>query len=226
MSLKSWLSPALYSDLKSLRSSAAKVLRSVRQRLRFQKLPNGTELKINLGCGALAREHWINIDGVPLNSNTLALDLRNPLLIADGAAQHIHCEHFLEHLTLEDGKQLLRECFRILRSGGTLRLILPDAEKYLRAYVNDDAAFFERLKNLGNPSVPFQSPIEIINQMFRMGNDHLHAWDEKSLRYYLGQVGFVEIQRSHQHDSAVKFNIDGVDDWRELESIYLNMKRF
>ena len=225
MSVKTWLSPALHSDLKLLNRTFTKVLRSIRQRLRSQSLPSGTELKINLGCGALAREGWVNIDGLPLNSNTLALDLRNPLPIADGAAQHIHCEHFLEHLTLEDGKQLLGECYRVLQSGGTLRLILPDAEKYLRAYAADDAAFFERLKNLGNPSVPFQSPIEIINQMFRMGNDHLYAWDERSLRYYLVQAGFVEIERSHQHDTAVKFNIDGVDDWRDWESIYLNMKR-
>ncbi|RMF27281.1 MAG: hypothetical protein D6765_07785 [Bacteroidetes bacterium] len=139
-----------------------------------------------------------------------------------GVARHIHCEHFLEHLSQEDAIRFLGECHRLLEPGGSLRLILPDAEKYLRAYANRNLAFFEPLSRLGNAQRPFRTPMEIINQMFRMGGDHLFAWDYETLALYLREVGFARVEPSSLHDVPEEFDIDGKDAWRVHESLYLN----
>jgi hypothetical protein len=66
-----------------------------------------------------------------------------------GSVQHVHCEHFLEHLERRDSLELLTECHRVLDSAGTMRIIVPDSEKYMRAYVADDQEFFAPLVHLG-----------------------------------------------------------------------------
>lgn len=68
-------------------------------------------------------------------------DLRNHLELKSGSVRHIHCEHVLEHLERDEAARFLRECRRVLVAEGTLRLILPDGEKYLRAYAVEDALF-------------------------------------------------------------------------------------
>jgi SAM-dependent methyltransferase len=223
--LKRFLSPALRADLRQWQAASANVLRSLRRSLLPPKLPKTPGIKLNLGCGPLGRPGWLNVDGFPVDRSVVELDLRNPLPLGDGLAKHIHCEHFLEHLHPQDGLQLLSECFRVLAPGGSLRLILPDAGKYMHAYVAGDQDFFYKLRNIGSPSVPFAAPIELVNQSFRMGGAHLYGWDEFSLRLHLERIGFTAIKRSFPHDIAAEFDIDGDDDWREVESIYLNAQR-
>ncbi len=190
-------------------------------RPKLSNLAGRKGLKLNIGCGPLSFKGWVNIDFESF-PGVYHHDARDPIPLADGSARHIHCEHFLEHLTQEDAVRFLRECHRLLEPGGSLRLILPDAGKYLRAYANEERAFFEPLSHLGNAARPFRTPMEIINQMFRMGGDHLFAWDFQTLALYLREVGFSHIEPSAHHDVAEEFDIDGEDAWRPHESLYLD----
>ena len=45
------------------------------------------------------------------------------------------------------------------------------------AYARRDAEFFDAMRQLGNAAEPFETDIEVVNQAFRMGGDHLFAWD-------------------------------------------------
>ena len=219
------LSPAIRADLQQLKAAMIAVTRTLRSSFKRMKKPVGSGLKVNLGCGPLGRAGWINVDGYPIDNTVLGLDLRNPLPFSDGFASHIHCEHFLEHLEFDQALRLMGECYRILQPGGSMRLILPDGGKYLKAYAEHDAAFFDRLKNIGNPSRSLLTPMEIINQSFRMGGAHRFAWDEETLRCYLTLAGFVDVVVTEPNQIAAELAIDGTDSWRRDESIYLNMRR-
>ena len=176
---------------------------------------------MNLGCGNLGQEGWINIDRTT-DSGIYYHDLRNLLPLESGCARHIHCEHFLEHLTYAYAKKLLKECYRMLEDGGTLRLIVPDAEKYLSAYCENNEEFFDQLKHLGGTAEAYKTKMEIINQMFRMDNDHNFAWDYATLELALKEAGFSTVQRSAKGETGAEYNIDGDDWWRTLESVYVN----
>ncbi len=180
-----------------------------------------TNLFVNLGCGSLGRKGWINIDRCP-SKDVYYADLSRGIPLRAGQARHIHCEHFLGFLDYATAKRFLAECHRVLSAGGSLRLILPDAAKYIRAYCQNDRSFFDRLPHLGGHVEPLRTRMEIINQSFRMGGDYKFAWDFETLSAALQEAGFVRVEESRLHDVPAELDIDGEDWWRPFESLYVN----
>jgi predicted SAM-dependent methyltransferase len=181
------------------------------------------EILVNLACGWHVVPGWVNLDISPTRPGVIYYDAHKPMPFESHSVSHIHSEHFLEHLEYRHALGLLRECHRVLRPGGTLRLIVPDAEKYFRAYVENDQAFFQASRMLGDPPEPFETRAQIINQMFRMANAHKFAWDFETLELVLSRIGFSAIARSSAHDTP--HDIDGTEDWRMRESLYLNVTK-
>jgi len=184
-----------------------------------------TNLLLNVGCGDIIREEWVNIDHYPRSTSVFYFNAINPIPIETYTVSHIHAEHFLEHLQYWDAVSFIAECYRVLKIGGTMRIIVPDAEKYMRAYVYDDITFFGQLKNLGGTSEPLPTKGAICNQMFRMDGSHRFAWDFETLAHVIQQIGFRKIQKSCHNDSSSPHCIDGQDWWRPVESLYVNLIR-
>ena len=44
--------------------------------------------------------------------------------------------HVLEHFSKEDGVKLMQECFRVLKPGGIIRIVVPDLERIARGYLD------------------------------------------------------------------------------------------
>jgi predicted SAM-dependent methyltransferase len=109
---------------------------------RLRSLVPGTEpLRLNLGCGARHHPAWLNLDVVPQSPDVHQHDLRDPLPFNDGSCGAVYCSHVLEHFARADAPPFLRECHRVLRSGGMLRVVVPDLETIARLYVRHlDAA--------------------------------------------------------------------------------------
>lgn len=93
---------------------------------------------LNLGCGVsfLRSQNWINVDWQSNSKSVKRHNLLTKLPWTKSEFELVYSSHLIEHLTTEDARELLRECFRILTPGGTLRLSLPDFEEMARAYVN------------------------------------------------------------------------------------------
>lgn len=178
-------------------------------------------LLVNLGCGQTPMAGWVNIDLDPRKGAYFA-DFTRGIPLRNGAVRHIHCEHLLEHFDYAMAPAFLKECVRVLEDGGWLRLIVPDAEKYLCAYCQNDSAFFEALKYLGGRSEPLRTRIEIVNQVFRMEGVHKFAWDFETLSMVLKEAGFAKVEQSRFGDITPDLNIDLTDFWRPIESLYVN----
>jgi hypothetical protein len=159
------------------------------------KLLNVRELSVHLGCGSRIFAGWVNVDAFPGKGVDLVWDLRVRLPFRDNTAKMIYSEHVLEHLYKPDAVKLLSECIRILQPGGMLRVGVPDAAAYIQAYAKRESAFFKELEHLGGAVEPLSSPIDVINQMFRMGGHHLFAWDLQSLSALLTKIGFHNVTR-------------------------------
>jgi hypothetical protein len=84
----------------------------------------------------------------------------------------------------------------VLDHGGSLRLIVPDLEKYVIAYARADYAFFQSFRFLGGAVEPLETKGAVCNQMFRMGGSHKFAWDFETLRQAARDCGFSEVSRS------------------------------
>lgn len=65
------------------------------------------------------------------------VDITKPLPFPDNSVDSIFCEEVIEHLSKSAAEKMLRECFRILKPGGTVRISTPDLD-YFAARLNGD----------------------------------------------------------------------------------------
>jgi predicted SAM-dependent methyltransferase len=94
--------------------------------------PSRGPTRLHIGCGQQAIAGWINIDNQGLPGVDQVLDVRHGLPFADVAT--IYAEHFLEHISLEDGLAFLVECRRVLSEDGVLRLSTPSLDWVLTTH--------------------------------------------------------------------------------------------
>jgi SAM-dependent methyltransferase len=95
--------------------------------------------KINFGSGPYPLAGWINVDIDPAGRPDVVADLCRPLPFASGVADFIHTEDFLAQLDPIPLREFLRECRRILKPGGAMRVLTPDLARFARMYLEDPA---------------------------------------------------------------------------------------
>ncbi|NUO62200.1 MAG: methyltransferase domain-containing protein [Gemmatimonadaceae bacterium] len=164
----------------------------------------GTGLSVNVGCGPFGAPGWVNLDLADMPNLSLRYDTRRALPLTDGSADRIRCEHFFEHLDpSEEAPAFLRSCHRALRPGGMLRIVVPDAGRYLLAYASrDNAAWRELGWDLDNLPPDLGSPMGIINHVFRQGEEHRYAYDADTLIEFVRSAGFSDVRQTAFGESA------------------------
>ena len=90
---------------------------------------------VNIGCGSMFHPAWVNLDSNPVDPAVRRWDVRRGLPFGDGEVDACYASHVLEHLPRDRALLLLAECRRALRSGGILRLVVPDLEAIARHYL-------------------------------------------------------------------------------------------
>lgn len=90
---------------------------------------------LNLGCGQTYHEDWVNVDFQPQPPHVLGYDLSLGVPFSDDLFDVVYHSHIIEHFPRETAAAFLRECWRVLRPGGILRLAAPDLEGAARAYL-------------------------------------------------------------------------------------------
>lgn len=98
-----------------------------------------TTVKLNLGCGLDIREGYINIDVRKVHPKILVLDLEKELLkpFPDNSAEEIIAKDFIEHLSWRIVEDFLRDCYRVLKSGGRMYIQVPDLEAIAKKVILD-----------------------------------------------------------------------------------------
>jgi len=92
---------------------------------------------VNLGCGPVYVDspEWLNFDYAPTSRAVRRANLLGRLPVPDGVADLVYASHFLEHVPRERVSAVLMECWRVLRPGGVVRLVVPDLENMAREYL-------------------------------------------------------------------------------------------
>jgi predicted SAM-dependent methyltransferase len=129
-------------------------------------------LRLNLGCGEQTPAGWVNVDnavgarvvrmpGMSILARQLKLfrtswndsifihDLRRPLPWSAHSVDCIYSSHTLEHLTREEGLFVMRECHRVLKPGGIVRIVVPDLQAFVSRYLSGEFQADRFVENLG-----------------------------------------------------------------------------
>lgn len=143
---------------------------------------------LHLGSGPERLAGWINIDlYFPAE---LCLDLTRPLPLPDACADAIYSQHFIEHITKPQSAQLVRECARVLKPGGWLRLSTPDLAHHVRLWE-------EQVAQGGDTAA---AAADGLNDIMRL-HDHLYIYDEAALCALFAEAGLTEVQRARPQES-------------------------
>jgi predicted SAM-dependent methyltransferase len=184
---------ALLNDLRERRDEY------IAAQVRRLGLEGARQLKLNIGSGRYPLDSWINIDARPAD---LRLNLTWALPFADGAAQWVRMSHVLEHLYYPgEAEHVLREVRRVLAPDGAVRIVVPDIEKWLRAYAADDAHFFEdhKRRRRVNPRTRLEAFLYYAGagaEPAKFLSAHKFGYDFETLDHLLRRVGFAAVERS------------------------------
>ncbi|NMG11522.1 SAM-dependent methyltransferase [Brasilonema sp. UFV-L1] len=91
--------------------------------------------KLNLGCGDRYSTSWINIDFNSSQPEIISHNLLQPLPFPDNSIDVVYNSHIIEHFSREDAETVTKECFRVLKPNGILRIVVPNLEQTCREYL-------------------------------------------------------------------------------------------
>ncbi|MDW7711231.1 MAG: methyltransferase domain-containing protein [Deferrisomatales bacterium] len=148
--------------------------------------------RLHLGCGGVRLDGWVNVDAEK-NPGVVdvVVDLRYGVPLPEASCGFVYCEHFLEHLDVADGVQILRECRRVLDPGGILRVAMPSLDVILeRAY----RGTWREQEWLQLPGLSFiRTRAEMLNIAFRWWG-HRWLYDREELHRRLREAGFGSVE--------------------------------
>lgn len=90
---------------------------------------------LNLGCGSRFHPDWINVNYTATGPGVIVADLGKGVPFPEQSFDVVYHSHLLEHFSKTGAPEFLKECFRVLRPGGVIRIAVPDLETIARNYL-------------------------------------------------------------------------------------------
>jgi len=182
------------------------IKRKIRTPLIIRRINNSKGLvKLVIGAGNKYLEGWYNFDLRSKSPQVYYLDVTKRFPLKDQSTDLILCEHLIEHLSFDEGQNMLNEFYRILKTGGKVRISTPDLKRVVSLYgkINGPEAeyirwitnFVPELKDKHRDTYQFA-----INNAFHNWG-HRFLYDEALLRNSLEQNRFRNVKRFNYRES-------------------------
>jgi predicted SAM-dependent methyltransferase len=126
-----------YRKLKELRKNLKLQISFLKRRFIAPALPKNHDGKIllHIGCGKKNSPEFINIDAQPFAHIHIVTDnLASLSDFSDESVDLIYMCHVLEHIKRSELEDVLVEMKRTLKTGGVLRLSVPDFDQLIKVY--------------------------------------------------------------------------------------------
>jgi len=85
----------------------------------------------------------------------------------------------------EELPAFLRDCRRVLKPGGVLRIVVPDAGRYLKAYCAPDLSGFRELRVPDPFPADLPTRMDVVNHIFHQWHEHRWGYDFETLTHRL-----------------------------------------
>lgn len=119
-------------------------------------------------------------------------DATQNIPLPDESVELVYSSHMIEHLDRDEASRFLNEAKRILKSGGIIRLAVPDIKKKVEAYLfNNDADAFIESTYMCIPRP--RSAAQKLRMALVGSRHHLWMYDGKSLSGLLQRHGFAQV---------------------------------
>lgn len=89
---------------------------------------------LNVGCGSKFHKDWVNLDMTSNSTDVIAANLLNGIPFPDKSFDVVYHSQVLEHIPKEKAYNFIKECFRVLKPDGIIRVVVPDLENIVDEY--------------------------------------------------------------------------------------------
>ena len=162
--------------------------------------------KLQLGSSENVLDGWLCTDLHPPDPRVVFLDASCRFPFEDSTFDYIYSEHMIEHLPYEQGLAMLKECNRVLKNRGRIRIATPDLRVVAglcASELNEDQQrYLEWATREFLPEGRSDRPAFVVNNLFRAWG-HQFLYDEPLLRDALTDAGFTDIRRCEIQESDV-----------------------
>lgn len=161
-------------------------------------------IQLNLGCGWRDfGEGWDHIDGGKyphIKSQNVA-----NLPYETNSVDQIYASHLLEYFDRDEAIEVLKEWYRALKEGGTIRIAVPDFETIAKLYTDKKFPLKNFLGPLfGKMEMGMKSSYEKNTKTIF----HKTVYDFDDLKKVLESVGFKNIQKYNWKTTSPHDKID------------------
>jgi len=154
--------------------------------------------KLEIGALVASLDGWLSTDVDPFSEGAVFLDATKPFPFDCGTFDYIYSEHMIEHISWQNGQTMLRECHRVLKPRGVMRIATPDLEVVLGLYSPTLSAeqknYIEWMARKALPGVSTHQAAFVINNAFRNWG-HQFIYDGNLMTLALERCGFTDIRR-------------------------------
>lgn len=133
-------------------------------------------MKINFGCGGNHLHGW--------NNHDMDVDITQPLPYDSYTADFVFAEHCVEHTTFLEAFSFFRECARVLKPRGRVRITVPCLER-VAACATPEYHEFLKAHGWGDGTIVGALRGLIVN------HGHKSAWTAQLLSLTLMAAGFA-----------------------------------
>jgi SAM-dependent methyltransferase len=162
--------------------------------------------KLNFGCGGNIIGGWENHD--------IDVDITKPLPYDNDSIDFIFAEHVVEHTDSPTALRFFDECYRILKTGGVVRIAVPSITEI---YANADQQYLDWLGGSGFGDPTLISAVRTIV----LNHGHLSCWNNEILNAMLFAAGFKSMEPRIVGSSAHP-DLKGVEGHGNVIGHYIN----
>ncbi len=220
--------PAAYHTARPVYAAQAFVRRPYQIRKYLRSAGDFTGLQIGAGTHQLAG--WLKTDLNP-DLKTVYMDATKRFPFANDTFDYIVAEHIIEHILYKDALNMLRECYRVLKNDGVVRISTPNIELTYQLMHRDRplTSTLERYVSWSNRTFTdtdnLDSAIHVVNRLQHEWG-HQFLYDADTLAASLRQSGFAKITECvpNKSDHAALTNVERHsveigEEFNELESL-------
>lgn len=185
-------------DIRKLSRKPATASPDTRGELLKSYLASHEIRKLQIGSGSIALPGWLNTDAWPRCEGGVCLDVRKSFPFEERTFDYVFSEHMIYQFDWHQGISILKECCRVLKPGGTLRVAVADLEVLIGLYTRGDDPLDQRFiaweaerfpERVCKPMAAF-----VINNHFRAWSTEF-LYDGELMELALQEAGFTHVVR-------------------------------
>lgn len=133
---------------------------------------------LNIGCGSHHHPNWTNLDKQG-GDGIIEHDVYDGLPFEDETFDAVYHSDLIEHLYKRFAPLFMRECWRVLKVGGVVRVATPDLEEIVRQYLLNLQLVRRGKSDMANERYEW-TVIELLDQLcrHRSGGEMLEYWKQ------------------------------------------------